>query len=220
MTTKATVHSHSEVDYEAVPNQSTWGNEEQETLTALESLSPKGRWINLGAGDGRFNAHLLKLGLEVIASDNDQRAIDKLARLTPPEFAHKLTVLNLDITQPFPFHDSELQGCFCTATLHIFDAPTVQFIISEMVRVVGSCGKILIDFRTDIERRLPDGGLYRLPGETSYSTEAGRTLLERSFAGHPVKMLQYPRPKCPTNQGAIHYVFQSQCLLATCEIAK
>ncbi len=44
-----------EVDYDDASNFSVWGTEDKATTDLLEGTHIVGKWLNLCAGDGRFN---------------------------------------------------------------------------------------------------------------------------------------------------------------------
>ncbi len=176
--------------------------------------------MNLAAGDGRFNNTLLKHSDHVIASDNDERALNKLVRLTSSELKNKLKIEKFDLTKEFPFPDSSFDGCFCAATLHIFAPSSVQFIISEITRVTVPSGHIIIDFCTNTRRTLPDGNLYIYPGETSYSTEQGRALLQKCFESQNYDLCEDELGPDKISIGTHCYVYTSHCLLLICKVQK
>ena len=49
-----------EVDYANTPDNSVWGTEDKATTDLLDRLDITGKWLNLCAGDGRFNNKLLE----------------------------------------------------------------------------------------------------------------------------------------------------------------
>lgn len=138
------------------------GAEDNATNELLVKTNISGNWLNLCAGDGRFNNHLLAKADQVLAVDIDPSPLQKLLRITPDHLKSKLNIKTLNITQPWPLEKNEFDGIFCVGTLHFFPKPVFQFIFQEMDRVLKSGGKIIIDFATDIQRKYPDGncGLY------------------------------------------------------------
>jgi ubiquinone/menaquinone biosynthesis C-methylase UbiE len=208
------------VDYDSVPGKSTWGDEEMPLLQAIERLVSGGKWLNLAAGDGRFNSTLLDHCEEVVAADIDSKALAKLVRRAPSNVGKRLHTESFDLTKRFPYRSSSFAGCFCAAAIHTFHPDQVQFAVSEMIRVVRPHGRIILDFRADLKRLLPDGSWHVYPGEFVYSCEAGRTLLEKCFQGQSCEIIQFALGPTLTNIGTISYSFEAECLLLTCEVQK
>ncbi len=211
---------YAKVDYDSVPDRSTWGEEEAPLIQAIEKIVAGGTWLNLAAGDGRFNCELLRHCAEVVAADIDVKALEKLARRTPSNLRERMRVEIFDLTKQFPQPTSTFAGCFCTAAIHTFPAEKVRFAVSEIIRVVRPGGQIILDFRTDLKRLLSDGNLHHYPGEVTYSSEEGRALLESCFQGQSCEIIQFAIGPTLTNIGTISYSFEAQCLLLTCDVRK
>jgi SAM-dependent methyltransferase len=169
---------------------------------------------------GRYSNTLLNYADEVVACDNDERALNKLPRLTASQLKAKLKIQNFNLTEPFPIADSSLDGCLCAATLHIFVPKVVRFVISELMRVVRDAGQMIIDFGTDTKRTLPDGNLYIYPGEVPYSTEKGRQLLGECFRGQDYELIDDELGSEQTNIGTLSYVYSSHVLVVTRKLNK
>ena len=211
---------YANVDYDSVPDQSTWGEEEAPLIQAIEKIVAGGTWLNLAAGDGRFNRELLEHCTEIVAADIDVKALEKLVRRTPFNLSERTRVEVFDLTKQFPHPTSTFAGCFCTAAIHTFPAEKVRSAVSEIIRVVRPSGRIILDFRTDLKRVLPDGNLHVYPGEFVYSTDEGRKLLEKCFQEQSYEIIQFALGPTLTNIGTISYSFEAQCLLLTCEVSK
>jgi SAM-dependent methyltransferase len=178
-----------EVDYANTPNSSVWGTEDQATTGLLQRTGITGQWLNLCAGDGRFNNQLLEKANTVIASDIDDAPLKKLARLTPDALKNKLVTKTFNVTDHFPFDDQAFDGIFCVGTLHLFPRPIFQGIVSEMGRVLKSGGRIIIDFATDIKRTYPDGSLWTVPNEPNYTLNEAIVFLNQIFKDYQVNMI-------------------------------
>ena len=57
---------------------SIWGREDSDTVKILNRLELKGRWLNLAAGDGRYNSLLLSKVEHLVVADIDSKALKKL----------------------------------------------------------------------------------------------------------------------------------------------
>jgi SAM-dependent methyltransferase len=203
-----------------VPDKSTWGAEEPLLLQAIEDNVSGTPWLNLAAGDGRFNTKLLNYCDEVVAADIDEKALAKLVRCTPANLSERLKTDKFDLTRTFPYPQSFFAGCFCTAAIHTFHPAQVKFAISEIIRVVVPGGRIILDFRTDLKRLLSDGSLYLYEGECAYSANEGRTLLEKCFHEQNYDVVQFELEPRLTKIGTVSYSFSAECLLLTCQVTK
>lgn len=150
---------------------SKWGEEEKETLRAMEEIGFGGYLLNIAAGDGRFNNILLHLADKVLAIDISEDELKQLKKKCPNDLSNKLYTKKVDITKEFPFEGETFDGVFCTGTLHLFEKQTIIKILKEIRRVLKSNGKIVLDFATDIERLNEKGEKVIFDGEGNYQTE-------------------------------------------------
>lgn len=178
-----------EVDYANTPDDSVWGTEDKATIHLLLKAKIKGKWLNLCAGDGRFNKYLLSQANEVIAADIDESALQKLTRITPVELRNKLTIKKMNVTKPFPFEDGTFNGVFCVGTLHLFPKPIFKNIFNEIDRVLKHGGQIIIDFATDIKRTYPDGSLWIVENEPNYTLNEALIFLKDIFKNYKTKVV-------------------------------
>ncbi len=176
------------VDYSKTGKESIWGSGDPGTLDLLKNENIKGNWLNLAAGDGRYNFILLKKADNIIASDIDEGAINKLYYNTPKEFKSKLKLKIFDITQKFPFEDNSFDGIFCAGTLHLFPEQILKNIFDEIYRTLKPSGKIIIDFATDVRRVLQDGKLYIRKGEPQYDIGSAKKLLSKLLKDFDIKL--------------------------------
>ena len=189
------------------------GVEEKETLILLNKTEINGRWLNLAAGDGRFNLQLLKKTDIVVASDIDESALSKLWFITPEEYKSKLQTAAFNITQKFPFEDKSFDGVFCTGTLHMFPKEIVHNIFSEMNRILKSHGKIFIDFATDIKRILPDGKLY-IRKYPQYKLKEAEELLKESLKDYQIEFYESAVSEEKIKEKDFYYMFSCNFVLA------
>lgn len=150
---------------------SKWGEEEKETLKAIEKIEFRGKVLNIAAGDGRFNEKLLELADEIIAIDINEKELKELEDKCPENLKSKLKTKCMDITKRFPFEENTFDGIFCTGTLHLFDIQTIRTILSEIKRVLKNNGKILLDFATDISRLDSNNNQVVFDNEGNYTVE-------------------------------------------------
>jgi len=177
------------VDYTKTTKDSIWGTEEKSTADLMDKLEITGKWLNLCAGDGRFNNRLLNKADEVTAVDIDEGALEKLIDITPEQLRKKLKTVKINVVEPFLFGDNTFDGIFCVGTLHLFPKPIFNEIFNEMDRVLKPGGLIVIDFAADIKRTYPDGSLWQVKNEPNYTIDEAAKFLEDVFKGYKIKLI-------------------------------
>jgi len=175
-------------DYSETGKESIWGTGDKETLEILQNLKIKGKWVNLAAGDGRYNLNLLKKSDFVLACDIDANALQKLQQTTPRYYKEKLDIKAFDITKTFPLDDNSFDGVFCTGVLHLFPKDVLKKIASEIDRVLKPNGKIVIDFVADAERKRLNGEIIKSKGRSTYTLIEAKKILENIFKTYKIKM--------------------------------
>ena len=176
------------INYFTTGETSIWGTGDKETLEFLDKEKIKGKWLNLAAGDGRYNLNLLKKADFVVASDIDESALSKLWHTTPEKYRTKLEIKVFVITKPFPFDDVSFDGVFCAGILHLFPRDIFRKIFYEIDRILKPKGKIIIDFATDIKRVSPDGKLIVFENEPQYTLDEAKELLKETFKKYKIKI--------------------------------
>ena len=176
------------IDYLKTGETSIWGPGDRDTQEVLENTRICGRWLNLAAGDGRYNSALLDKADFVVAADIEKSALEKLYRNTPSELRARLETRVLDLTETFPFEAGQFDGVLCTSTLHYFPEETLRPLFSEIDRILKSKGTFLIDFATDILRVRTDGNLYIRKSEPQYTFEQGKRILVNLLPGYEIKI--------------------------------
>jgi SAM-dependent methyltransferase len=202
-----------DVDYANTPDDSVWGTEDKATKNLLQSARITGKWLNLCAGDGRFNNHLLGNADEVIAVDIDESALQKLIRITPRTLKSKLSTKTMNIARSFPFEDNTFDGVFCVGTLHLFPKQVFKTIFSEIERVLKHSGRIIIDFATDIKRTYPDGSLWIIENEPNYRLEGALAFLKKAFRDYKVNIITDKVDPEKVKLADKEYIFTSNFIL-------
>lgn len=201
------------LDYANTPDNSVWGTEDKATIDLLESVNIPGKWLNLCAGDGRFNNHLLIKAKEVIAVDIDEGALQKLTRITPEALRHRLTTKAMNVAKPFPFDDNTFDGVFCAGTLHLFPKSIFKNIFSEIERVLKHGGRIIIDFATDIQRTYPDGSLWIIENEPNYTLDEALIFLKDVFKEYTINIITAKVEPEKVKLDDKEYIFSSNFIL-------
>lgn len=178
------------IDYFEVDKASIWGAGDRDTLELLKKIEIHGKWLNLAAGDGRYNLDLVKKANFVVASDIDESALSKLWHNTPKKYRLKLNTKTFDIAKKFPFENSSFDGVFCTGTLHLFSKQVLRQIIFEIDRVLKPNGRVIIDFATDIKRISPSGKLIIFGKEPLYTLKNAKRTLKNLFRSYQTQMYE------------------------------
>lgn len=141
------------IPYSTTGTESIWGHENPLTLRALQRvLGEGGQWLNLAAGDGRYNNEIARLADKVFATDIDESALRKLLINTPEELKSKVETRAMNLVEKFPFERETIDGVFSAGTLHLFPVPVFNTIASEITRVLKVGGVMVLEFRIDINR--------------------------------------------------------------------
>lgn len=198
------------IDYFESGNKSVWGNGDKETLELLKNSDIKGLWLNLAAGDGRYNEFLLE-NASVIACDIDGSALAKLLHNTVKR--EKLNLCIFNIAGQFPFKDKSIDGIFCTGFLHFVPPDALKKIIKEITRVLRPEGRIILDFATDIKRVMPDGELYWKESTHTYKKEEANRLLIKLLKDFDFEIQMSEVPEEEVRTPVLRYKFSCNFLL-------
>lgn len=201
------------IDYSKTDKTSIWGIGDKDTLEFLKKIEIHGKWLNLAAGDGRYNLDLLEKADFVVASDIDESALSKLWQNTPDKYKPKLQTEVFDLTKKLPFDNALFDGVFCMGTLHLFPKEILRQIISEIDRILKSNGRILIDFGTDIKRVLPDGKLYLRKSEPQYTLQEAAKLLKELLNNYKVQIVESEAPEEEIKTRGFVYKFSCKFIL-------
>jgi len=169
-------------DYSETGDSSIWGEGDSETLKLLKTLVNNnkitGKWLNFAAGDGRYNNILLSQSDQVIATDIDKGALEKLKKTTPKNLLKKIKLIEQNIVEKFPFKNNIFDGVFNTGTLHLFPTTSLELIFSEVSRMLKASGIFIFDFATDIKRVKEDGGLIGM-SKNEYTKNQAKAILTK-----------------------------------------
>lgn len=201
------------IDYSKTEKTSIWGTGDKNTLELLKKIQINGKWLNLAAGDGRYNLNLLEKADFAIASDIDESALNKLEQNTPDKFKQKLQTKIFDITKKFPFKNESFDGVFCMGTLHLFPEEILRQIFSEIDRILKQHGRILIDFATDIKRILPDGKFYIRKSESQYKLDEAAKFLKELLKNYKVQIVKSEVPEEEIKTRGFVYKFSCKFIL-------
>lgn len=206
------------INYSKTADASVWGVEDRATVRLLKQSKLSGSWLNLCAGDGRFNNLLLTKVEHVTALDIDPAPLKKLVKITPDKLKKKLSTQVANVVKRLPFADNQFDGIFCVGTLHLFPTAVFQRIVKEMGRVLKADGTIIIDFATDIRRRFDDGSLWVVKNEPCYTLRTATALLKKVFKPYRIKIaVDVVEPEEVVLNRKKHYVFTSNFILLKAE---
>ena len=193
------------------------GDGDEDTLELLKKIEISGKWLNLTAGDGRYNLNLLEKADFVVASDLDESALSKLWQNTPNKFKARLQTKVFDVTKKFPFENGSFEGVFCTGTLHIFSRKVLKKIILEIDRILRPCGRVIVDFATDVKRTRFDGKPYIIKDEPKYILAEAKTTLRNLFKNYKIEMKESEVPEEILKEAKPPYKFSCKFILLIAE---
>lgn len=192
---------------------SIWGPEEKETLELIQKTKIKGYWLNLAAGDGRYNSSLLERADRVLTSDIDPDSLKSLEKRTPKALKSKLETLVFDISKKFPLKNGFFDGIFCAGAFHLFEKKTLLKIFPEISRVLRKNGVFIFDLATDIKRELPNDELITTYSGPLFSTKEAREFLTKALKGYKLEVAFATVPEEIVNIGKLEYKFNCNFLL-------
>lgn len=199
-----------EMNYFKIGKNSIWGSEDNDLLKILKTVPINGRWLNLAAGDGRYNSCLLKQADKVVAVDIDRSALSKLWHRTNKRYRQKLVLNSFNITKRFPLKDGSFDGVFCTAVLHLFPKNVFLKISNEIKRILKLNGRIAIEFATDIERIRFDRKQYIFKKEPKYTTNEAIRLMKKVFKNYKLKIHKFKKTEIDFPEANPPYKFSGR----------
>ena len=112
-----------------------------------------------------------------------------------------------NILDRFPFSADSLDGIFCTGTLHYFPEKQLAKILKEIGRVIKPGGQIILDFATDIKRKLPNGKSVIKKGTPQYKVKEAKKMLKSLLEGFDVKFIELSVPEELVHKPGLTYKF-------------
>jgi len=201
-----------DINFDLGPDRYVWGVPHPDIIALSERTTIRGTWLNLAAGDGRYNDLLLDRCESVVAFDMDEKSLQRLIERVQPPNRSKIQPQVGDITAPLPFESNRFDGCLCTGVLHLLEATTVRQVFAEVFRVLRPESCMIMDFAVDIQRELPDGSMYLVDGEPRYSLDDGQRLLDDVFTGVDHETRTSTVPDFPVENFDMTYVFRCNVL--------
>ena len=201
------------IDYSQTGKTSIWGSGDKYTLELLRKIEIRGKWLNVAAGDGRYNLNLLQKADFVVASDIDESALRKLWYNTPVPYRKKLQTKVSDITHTFPFESNSFDGVFCAGTLHIFSRKILEDIVLEIDRVLRPGGRVILDFATDVKRIRLDGKPYIIKDEPKYRLSDAKATLRTLFKEYTIQTYESEVPEEILANAKPPYKFSSKFIV-------
>lgn len=181
------------INYFSTGTKSIWGDEDKVTKEVIKKyVKPGSSWLNLAAGDGRYNTLLVKIANNVTAVDVDKGALSKLWFTTPKKYQPKVKIKILDITKTLPFSDKSFDGVFTAGTLHLFPIDVLESIKKEFKRIIKKNGYFISEFAVDIKRVSPNGKLVKFEYEPLFSMKSAKKILRKLTDGFTIKFIDGP----------------------------
>lgn len=195
-----------------VMNLSVWGQDDKETLHFLREMEIKGKWLNLGAGDGRYNDILLEKAGGVIAGDIDKNALKKLRDNTLLNLKSKLEIKVFNILDKFPFKKNQFDGVFCTGTLHLFPESQLKQIFKEISRCLKLNGLLVFDFATD-RKKIYLTGKPSHETKVDYKITTAEKIIKNLLPNYKLSIIKSKVPEELVIIGKTKYLFSCDFLL-------
>ncbi len=179
------------IDYMGTGPDSIWGPEDELTSKILDREALTGAWLNIGAGDGRFNQQLLEKADRVVALDIEPSALHKLRERTPKSLRAKLYFEVANLTESLSFADQSFDGIFSTGTFQLFPTEILRRVFVELNRVLKPGGQLIFDLSTNITRTAADGSTPDyFPNELKFTTKQAREFLKSSYPEYGAELLE------------------------------
>ncbi len=202
------------IDYFKEGNQSIWGAGDSETIKLLKKTNINGHWLNLAAGDGRYNNLFINKAAKVTAADIDEGALNKLFFLTPKNQQKKLDLKTLNIIKKFPFKDSSFDGILATGILYLFPEAILSRIFKEIFRVLKKGGALVFDFATDRKKTTIEGRTIK-NNQVRYNNRQAEKLINKLMSDYEFKIIKSEVPQELTTIGSKKYYFSCNFLLVS-----
>jgi SAM-dependent methyltransferase len=118
-----------------------------ERWQGILATAREGKILELGCGSGRDSRYLTGLGLQVIAGDYSQAALESCRQLAP-----LADIRLIDIRTPLPFDNEEFPVIIASLCLHYFTWPATMAIMAEIRRCLKPGGQLLVRINSTGDR--------------------------------------------------------------------
>ena len=146
----------------------------------IKSHTGDGVLLELSCGEGRDTEVLSRSGLTMLATDISTTALDRCRTNVPG-----ITLVQLDISRPFPFRDHEFSVIIASLCLHYFTWELTTSICNEIRRCLADRGLLIIRLNSTNDVNYGAEGYQEL--EPRVFNVAGRT--KRFFNNDDVNAL-------------------------------
>lgn len=202
------------IDYTKTSSTSIWGPEDKATQDMLKRTVKEGStWVNLAAGDGRYNTIIASIAKKVVDVDIDRGALNKLLENTTEQYRGKLQLETFNLVEKFPLESGMYDGVFNSGTLYLFPEEVFVKMASEISRILKVGGYIAIELAVNIKRVSPKGEAVVFGDEPLYSREEAIGVMNRAFPGFDMKYSDGDMVKCPVPEANPPYDFSCDTLL-------
>ena len=202
------------IDYSKTSQTSIWGPEDRPTQDMLRRTVKEGStWVNLAAGDGRYNTLIASIASKVVDVDIDRGALNKLFENTPEIYKERLQLETFNLVEKFPLESDMYDGVFNSGTLYLFPEEVFVKMASEISRILKVGGYIAIELAVNIKRVSPTGESVVFGDEPLYSREEAVEVMNRVFPGFDIKYSDGDMVQCPVPEANPPYDFSCDTLL-------
>jgi len=123
-------------------NKYYWGLKPNPTLEEYINEIPKGKALNIGAGEGRNSIFLAKNGFEVTAIDRIKQGLDKIKKLAKK---HNLTIkTNLCDIKNLKFEKEKYSLIISVSTIHFLKKSEINPILDKIINSLKISGFIYL----------------------------------------------------------------------------
>jgi ubiquinone/menaquinone biosynthesis C-methylase UbiE/8-oxo-dGTP pyrophosphatase MutT (NUDIX family) len=104
--------------------------------TAVIYFPPKGKILDLGAGQGQDSRFFAEHGYDVVSTDIEESALEASKAKLTGEQTQKVTFEKVDLSQELPFENTSFDIVYAHLSLHYFDRETTTRLFGEIQRVL------------------------------------------------------------------------------------
>lgn len=111
---------------------------------AVGFFPKKGKIIEFGAGHGQDTRFFAKRGYQVVSTDFSDTANEYNRKKLPEKLKDRVTIKNLDLSNPLPFGSNSFDIVYAHLAIHYFDDYGTNQVFSEIHRVLKPGGLVAI----------------------------------------------------------------------------